>query len=112
VKTVFTTHGAGTTTDGVGISVPPPTVTSDPYPLTTVPVSKREPQSLVAASGCTTTIFRAVDWDLGPTKTAYVWTETATSTADCGGCDYIVDRVLNGLGPAVYVYPSPWLPSL
>lgn len=86
VATVTTTQGGGTST------IPP----LPPKLL------KKDPQSLVISEPCTTTIFRGEEWELGPTRTAYAWTETATAYANCGGCEFIVERNLNGIGPVVY----------
>lgn len=92
VATVTTTEASVTTSPGASLTE---TILSAPK------LFKMEPQSL-SGTGCTTTKFYEDEWATGPTKTAYAWTEAVTSYVDCGGCEFVEERNINGLGPVVF----------
>jgi len=115
-KTEYITSTITTTT--AGGAIPSTTATSGTILAPIIPspprMVKKEPQSIGFGDGtpCTTTIFKGDDWNIGPTRTLYAWTTTATAYADCGGCEFIVERSLQGIGPAVvfsvtYNNPEP-----
>lgn len=90
--TVTTAEGAGTTSDSVGVIATPPVVT---------PTLVKRDTSTITSAPCTSTMIYAKPWELGPTRTEYAWTITETVYRDCGGCDSLVVKDLEGIGPVV-----------
>ncbi len=56
---------------------------------------------------CTTTLTKFPQFNLDPTTTVYLSTETETSSVDCGGCSVVaVTTRYLGPGPVCLAFPS------
>ena len=74
-------------------------------PLTVVstlgPVSSSTSASPSTSTPCTTTLLVAGALTFGPTKTVYATTVVETEYEDCGGCETLLTRGIEGIGPVV-----------
>ncbi|QSZ30318.1 hypothetical protein DSL72_004840 [Monilinia vaccinii-corymbosi] len=80
------------------------TVTAGATPLSYNPGGPQLPPTRRQESTnipCTSTLSRFEQFVLGPTKTIFPSTVTATSSVDCAGCDSLRIRYIGGVGPVV-----------
>lgn len=54
---------------------------------------------------CTTTLTKVAPFNLDPTTTVYLSTETETSSVDCGGCVLAITTRDFGHGPVCLAFP-------